>query len=67
MKKLVGMLAAAGVGLLAQPSFAQTAAPQESNAVSSYSVPTVKHVKKPKAAKKHGVQKEAAPATGASQ
>ncbi|PXW29421.1 hypothetical protein [Paraburkholderia caballeronis] len=51
MKKLVLMLAATGIAVLAQPSFAQTAAPQESSAATSYSAPTVKHVKKPKAAK----------------
>lgn len=77
MKKLVLMLAAVGVGALAQPSFAQPAAPQESSAVSPYSPPTVKHVKKPKSAKtakkRHWLRKkaasapEAAPTQGASQ
>jgi len=73
MKKLVLMLAAVGVGALAQASFAQPAAPQDSTVASPYSPPTVKHVKKPKTAKKHRWRKkaasapEAAPAAGASQ
>jgi hypothetical protein len=70
MKKLVLMLAAIGVGALAQPSFAQTPAQQDSTAVSSYSAPTEKHVKKPKGAKvgkKHAGKRSAAPAAGASQ
>ncbi|WP_296649785.1 acid-shock protein [Paraburkholderia sp.] len=55
MKKLTLMLTAFGVAALAQPSLAQPAAPQEASAVSSYSAPTVKHVKKPKKMKaKHG-------------
>jgi len=70
MKKLVLMLAAVGAGALAQPSLAQTAGPQASGAVSSYSPPTVRHVKKPKAAKhadkRRGFRKKAAPAAAAS-
>jgi hypothetical protein len=52
MKKLMLMLTAFGVAALAQPSFAQPAAPQQASPVSSYSAPTEKHVKKPKKAKK---------------
>jgi hypothetical protein len=59
MKKLMLMLTAFGVAALAQPSFAQPAAPHESSAVSSYSAPTEKHVKKPK---KKKVKKGAASA-----
>lgn len=60
MKKLMLMLTAFGVAALAQPSFAQpAAAPHESSAVSSYSAPTEKHVKKPK---KKKVKKGAASA-----
>lgn len=62
MKKLVLMLAAIGVGACVQPSFAQPATPQQSQAVSSYSAPTEKHVKKPKTARKHWLRKKAAPA-----
>jgi hypothetical protein len=51
MKKLMLMLTIFGVAALAQPSFAQPAAPQGSNTVSSYSAPTEKHVKKPKVKK----------------
>ncbi|WP_233861961.1 acid-shock protein [Paraburkholderia adhaesiva] len=51
MKKLMLMVTALGVAALAQPSFAQAVAPQESSAVSSYSAPTEKHVKKPKVKK----------------
>jgi len=63
MKKLMLMLTAFGVAALAQPSFAQPAAPQEASAVSSYSAPTEKHVKKPK---KHQLKKGAASAAAAS-
>lgn len=64
MKKLMLMLTAFGVAALAQPSFAQPAAPLESSAVSSYSAPTVKHVKKPK---KKKMKKGAASAASAAQ
>jgi hypothetical protein len=70
MKQLVLMLAAIGVGALVEPSFAQTATPQPSSTVSSYSAPTVEHVKKPKTthtAKKHWWKKKAAPAAAASE
>ncbi|HEY1608608.1 MAG TPA: acid-shock protein [Paraburkholderia sp.] len=67
MKKLVLTLAAAGVAALAQPSFAQPAAASDSHAVSSYSVPTEKHVKKPKTAKKHRWRKKAASAPAANE
>ncbi|HTH62400.1 MAG TPA: acid-shock protein [Paraburkholderia sp.] len=69
MRKMVLMLVAAGAGSLAQPSFAQGAgaASQESSAVSSYSAPTEKHVKKPKTAKKHAGKKAAEAAPSASQ
>lgn len=67
MKKLISMLAVLGVGALAQSSFAQTAAPQNSKAVSSYSAPTAEHQKKPKSVKMHRAAKKAAPAAGASE
>jgi hypothetical protein len=62
MKKLMLMLTAFGVAALAQPSFAQPAAPQQASPVSSYSAPTEKHVKKPKKPK---VKKSAASAPDA--
>jgi hypothetical protein len=73
MKQLVLMLAAIGVGVFVEPSFAQTATPEPSSTVSSYSAPTVEHVKKPKTAKttntakKHWWKKKAAPAAAASE
>ncbi|RQH04705.1 acid-shock protein [Paraburkholderia dinghuensis] len=63
MKKLMLIVTAVGVAALAQPSFAQPVAPQESSAVSSYSAPTEKHVKKPKMKK---AKKDAASAATAS-
>ncbi|WP_027793325.1 hypothetical protein [Paraburkholderia acidipaludis] len=60
MKKLMLILTAFGVAALAQPSFAQPASHPEASAVSSYSAPTEKHVKKPK---KKKAKKGAASAT----
>jgi hypothetical protein len=55
MKKIMLVLGAAGIAALSQTSFAQTAAPHDASAVSSYSAPTETHVKKHKSkkAKKH--------------
>jgi hypothetical protein len=61
MKKLMLLVTAFGVAAFAQSSFAQPAAPHESSAVSSYSAPTEKHVKKPKMKKaKNGASSAAA-------
>jgi hypothetical protein len=68
MKKLTLMLTALSLAAIAPLSEAQPQAPGGSSAVSSYSPPTVKHVKKPK--KKKSTNGETAPAAapqGASQ
>ncbi|WP_114809395.1 acid-shock protein [Paraburkholderia kururiensis] len=55
MKKLTLMLTALALTGGSLPAFAQQATPGEASAVSSYSPPRQKHVKKPKKKKmKHG-------------
>lgn len=70
MKKLTLLLTGLSLAFCASMARAQQpAAPTEASAVSSYSAPTEKHVKKPKKAKqKKGASAPmAAPAEGASQ
>ena len=68
MKKLVLLLTAVSLAAGASAALAQTAAPGGSRAVSSYSPPTVKHVKKPKKQKmKKGESAPAAAPAAASQ
>ena len=56
MKKLTLVLAGLSLAVGTSVAFAQTAAPAAGSAVSSYSAPTQKHVKKPK---KHKMKKGA--------
>ncbi|RDK04134.1 acid-shock protein [Paraburkholderia lacunae] len=51
MKKLTLLLTAVSLAVGASAALAQTAAPAGSSAVSSYSPPVEKHVKKPKTKK----------------
>ena len=69
MKKLTLLLTAVSLAAGASVALAQPAAPGGSSAVSSYSPPTEKHVKKPKKAKakKGASAPAAAPAEAASQ
>jgi hypothetical protein len=69
MKKLTLLLTAVSLAVGASAALAQPAAPGGSSAVSSYSPPTEKHVKKPKKQKmKKGASAPmAAPADAASQ
>ncbi|MET3230767.1 UNVERIFIED_ORG: hypothetical protein ABIC54_002961 [Burkholderia sp. 1263] len=69
MKKLTLLLTAVSLALDASAVLAQPAAPGGSSAVSSYSPPTVKHVKKPRKQKmkKGASAPAAAPAEAASQ
>jgi hypothetical protein len=69
MKKLTLLLTAVSLATGASVALAQPAAPTGSSAVSSYSPPVTKHVKKPKKAKtKKGASAPmAAPANAASQ
>ena len=69
MKKLALLLTAVSLAVGASAALAQPAAPGGSSAVSSYSPPVVKHVKKPKnhKAKKGASAPAAAPAGAASQ
>lgn len=69
MKKLTLLLTAVALAAGASVALAQPAAPNGSSAVSSYSPPTEKHVKKPKKQKmKKGASAPmAAPADAASQ
>ena len=70
MKKLTLLLTGLSLAFGALMARAQPPAPTEASAVSSYSAPTEKHVKKPKKAKqpKKGASAPmAAPAEGASQ
>jgi hypothetical protein len=69
MKKLTLMLTGLSLAFGASVALAQQpAAPAESSAVSSYSPPTQKHVKKPKKAKvKKGASAPMAEPAGASQ
>jgi hypothetical protein len=67
MKKLTLILAGLSLAAGTSVAFAQTAAPGGSSAVSSYSPPTQKHVKKPKKQKMKKGASSAAPAPAASQ
>jgi hypothetical protein len=67
MKKLTLLLTALSLAAGTTLAVAQPAAPTESSAVSSYSPPTQKHVKKKKKPKKGASAPMAAPAEGASQ
>jgi len=69
MKKLTLLLTAVSLAAGASVALAQPAAPAGSSAVSSYSPPITKHVKKPKKTKmKQGASAPvAAPADAASQ
>jgi hypothetical protein len=68
MKKLTFVLAGLSLALGTSVAFAQTAAPTAGSAVSSYSPPTQKHVKKPKKQKmKKGASAPMAAPSGASQ
>jgi hypothetical protein len=69
MKKLTLMLTGLSLAFSASVALAQQpAAPAESSAVSSYSPPTQKHVKKPKKAKvKKGASAPMTAPAGASQ
>jgi len=68
MKKLTLLLTAVSMAVGASAALAQTAAPGGSSAVSSYSPPTVKHVKKPKKQKtKKGASAPAVAPEAASQ
>jgi hypothetical protein len=69
MKKLTLLLTGLSLAFGALMARAQPPAPTEASAVSSYSAPTEKHVKKPKKAKqKKGASAPmAAPTEGASQ
>lgn len=69
MKKLTLLLTGLSLAFGASMARAQPPAPTEASAVSSYSAPTEKHVKKPKKAqkKKGDSAPMAAPAEGASQ
>ncbi|MEW6343254.1 MAG: acid-shock protein [Pseudomonadota bacterium] len=62
MKKLTFVLAGLSLALGTSVAFAQASAPVASSAVSSYSPPTQKHVKKPK---KQKTKKGASSATAA--
>jgi hypothetical protein len=67
MKKLTLLLTAVSLAVGASAALAQPAAPGGSSAVSSYSPPVVKHVKKPKKQKKGASAPMDAPADAASQ
>jgi hypothetical protein len=68
MKKLTLVLAALSLAAGTSTAFAQPAAPTGGSAVSSYSPPTQKHVKKPKKQKaKKGASAPAAAPDAASQ
>lgn len=70
MKKLTLMLTGLSLAFSASMALAQQpAAPAQASSVSSYSPPTIKHVKKPKKAKKKkgAPAPMAAPADAASQ
>ena len=69
MKKLTLLLTAVSLATGASVALAQPAAPGGSSAVSSYSPPIQKHVKKPKKhkTKKGASEPMAAPANSASQ
>lgn len=68
MKKLTFVLAGVLLALGTSVAFAQTAAPDAGSAVSSYSPPTQKHVKKPKKQKmKKGASSAMATPAAASQ
>ncbi|AUT58334.1 hypothetical protein [Paraburkholderia terrae] len=66
MKKLTLMLTALSLAAIAPITEAQPQAPGGSSSVSSYSPPTVKHVKKPKK-KKNGASAPTTAPQGASQ
>ena len=67
MKKLTLMLTALSLAAIAPITEAQPQAPGGSSTVSSYSPPTVKHVKKPKKKAKNGASGPATAPQGASQ